>query len=41
MEKQNSRYEQEQPMEQTRSLFGMCDAGVAHCQSQNQFTSGE
>ena len=35
-EKQNSQCEQEQPMEQRRSLFPTCDSGVACCQSQNQ-----
>ena len=35
-EKQNSQREQRQFMEQTRSLFCMCDIGVAHYQSQHQ-----
>ena len=37
MEKQNSKLEQGQPMEQTRGLFCMCDPGVARCQSQHQY----
>ena len=36
MEKQNSQCEHEQPMEQTKGLFCMCDSGVARCQSQHQ-----
>ena len=36
MEKRNSQCEHEQSMEQTRSLFCMCDSGVARCQSQTQ-----
>ena len=32
----NSQCEHGQPMEQTRSLFCMCDSGVARCQSQHQ-----
>ena len=34
--KRNSQCENGQPMEQTRSLFCMCDSGVARCQSQHQ-----
>ena len=37
MEKLNSQLEHGQPMEQTRGLFCMCDAGVARCQSQHQY----
>ena len=36
-EKQNSQLEHRQPMEQKRSLFCMCDLGVASCKSQHQF----
>ena len=36
MEKRDGQLEHRQPMEQTRSLFCMCDLGVAHCQSQHQ-----
>ena len=36
MEKRNSQLEHRQPMEQTRSLFCMCDSGVARCQTQHQ-----
>ena len=35
-EKRTSQSEHRQPMEQTRSLFCMCDSGVAGCQSQHQ-----
>ena len=35
-EKRNNHCEHEQPMEQTSSLFCMCDSGVAGCQSQHQ-----
>ena len=37
MEKQNSQFEHEQPMEQTRGLFWKCDSGVARYQSQHQY----
>ena len=37
MEKPNSQLEHGWPMEQTRSLFCMCDSGVARCQSQHQY----
>ena len=36
MEKGNSQSEHGRPMELTRSLFSMCDSGVARCQSQHQ-----
>ena len=37
MEKRNSQLEHGQPMVQTRSLFCLCDSGLAHCQSQHQY----
>ena len=36
MDKPNSQCELRQPMEQTRSLFCMCNSGVTRCQSQHQ-----
>ena len=36
MEKRNSQCEHGQPMEQTRSLFCMCNSGVARYKSQHQ-----
>ena len=37
MEKQNSLFEQGQPMEQARGLVCTCDSGVARYQSQHQY----
>ena len=41
MEKRNSQCEHGQPMEQTRSLFCMCNSGVARCQSQHQMNEAD
>ena len=36
MEERNSQFEHGQPMEQTGSLFCMCNSGVARCKSQTR-----